>query len=161
MKFLTLTLFKGHQDHRKFSGLKFLKWHKLSSLSLADMYHECRYTYWWTTQHTSTGSVWPLTRSQQQQTFSIEINGISPEWAYSFEIPGLRGPIASVWTPKASSTLSLTHLCTHQKSWACFLAVLIDSCISFSYFSMVRLQVSLGLLRLLFPWGVQMKGNIW
>ena len=44
----------------------FWNWHK----------HDSRCIFWRTTLHTSTRSVWPLSRSQQQYTFLIEINGM-------------------------------------------------------------------------------------
>ena len=81
----------------------FRRWHKLSSLGFEDFYHEGRYVLWRPTQHTSSRSVWPLSRSQQQETFSMEINGFSPEKAYSFEPLGL-------WVPHESHETFLLHV---------------------------------------------------
>ena len=62
---LTLLLFLRSHNHGTFSHLKLLTSHKLLLLSFEDFYYECIYICWRTTLHTSTRSVWPLSRSQQ------------------------------------------------------------------------------------------------
>ena len=47
-----------------FDILNFWWWHKLSSLDLKDFHHHYRCIYWRPTQHTSTRSVWCMSRSQ-------------------------------------------------------------------------------------------------
>ena len=54
----------------------FWSWQKLSSLGLKHFYHECTFILWGTTKHTPTRWLWHLSTSQQQHTFSTEMNGM-------------------------------------------------------------------------------------
>ena len=57
----------------------FWRWPNLSSLGSKDSYHAWPYINWRTTWHKWTRTVWPLSRSQQQQTFSVILKLIQLE----------------------------------------------------------------------------------
>ena len=73
---LTSTFFsRSSWSWKVLTHLRLLKVAQTVIFGLKVFHHECRYICWRIAQHASTRLVWPLSRSQQQLTLSMEING--------------------------------------------------------------------------------------